>query len=366
MGMSISQDFKSRIHGFNFHVVLVKLLVAFSMAITLAVTSAFAAEKTSLPKSVNIGSNPSGTLFYSLTSGVAATISEHAPFKAEPAPYSGSSTFLPLLNEGRELDFGINNAVDMAMAYQGADKLKIGGRNPFTNTPNVRLVVRGGAMTVGFHVPKSSNIHHVRDLKGRKVAGEYPAHLAVWYNGFGSLASCGMTWADVDVVPVPAVNDGIDALKDGRVMAAIHAVGSGKVREADAAIGVRMISICDDAQAKQRLSKSVPGYYASRLKAGSTAGITEDVSAVSYDVYLTTHKKLSNRVVYEAVKALWNGQKTLFAKHPILKRWKSNRFASTEVTLPYHPGAIEFYKEKGVWTSAMDKTQQQLLRQGGQ
>jgi len=341
-----------------------RLLVALSTAGTIASAPAFAAEE-ALPKSVSIGSNPSGTLFYALASGVAATIAKHAPFKAEPTPYAGSSTFLPLLNEGRELDFGINNAVDMAMAYRGPDQLKIGGKNPFATTPNVRLVLRGGAMTVGFHVPKNSNIHTVKELKGRKVAGEYPAHQAVWYNGFGSLASCGMAWADVDVVPVPAVNDGIDALKAGRVEAALHAVGSGKVREADAAIGVRMISICDDAASKQRLREAVPGYYASRWKAGSTAGVTEDVSAVSYDVYVTTHKKMSNKAVYEVVKALWDGQKTLFGKHPILKRWKLDRFASTDVTLPYHPGAIQFYKEKGVWSDASEKVQKQLLSQAG-
>jgi len=363
MRVSTSRVHSRRIHGFSLRVALGRLLVAFSVASTMALAPASASGQGALPKSVNIGTNPSGTLFYSLASGVAATISAHAPFKAETAPYSGSSTFLPLLNEGRELDFGINNAVDMAMAFRGPDKLKIGGRNPFTHTPNVRLVVRGGAMAVAFHVPKNSNIHHVKELRGRKVAGEYPAHLAVWYNGYGSLASCGMDWKDVNVVPVPAVNDGFDALKDRRVEAAIHAMGSAKVREADAAIGVRVISICDDDASKQRLREAVPGYYASRWKAGSTAGVTEDASAASYDVYLTTHKAMSNKAVYEATKALWDGQKTLFSKHPILKRWMNDRFANTDVTIPYHPGAIEFYKEKGVWTDAMERAQQQLLRQ---
>ncbi|MBI2369593.1 MAG: hypothetical protein HYV08_05030, partial [Deltaproteobacteria bacterium] len=32
-------------------------------------------------------------------------------------PYTGTSTFLPLINTG-ELDFGIVNAVDMGLAYQ--------------------------------------------------------------------------------------------------------------------------------------------------------------------------------------------------------------------------------------------------------
>jgi len=363
MRLSASQVQSRRIHGFSPQAALGRLLVAFSVAGAIALAPASASAQGALPKSVNVGTNPAGTLYYSLASGMAATISQHAPFKAEPVPYSGTSTFLPLLNAGRELDFGVVNGVDMGMAYLGPDKLKIGGKNPFVRSPNVRLVVRGGAMQVGMYVPKNSNIHQARELKGHKVSGEYPAHQAVWYNGLGNLASCGMNWSDVNVVPVPAVNDGFDALKDGRVEASLHAVGSAKVREVDAAIGVRMLRICDDEEAAKRVAKAVPGYSIMKFKPGSSVGVTEPASAVSYDVYFATSKAMSDQAVYEAVKALWNGQKTLFSKHPILKRWNKERFASTEVTIPYHPGAIKFYKEMGVWTDAMEKHQQQLLRE---
>jgi TRAP-type uncharacterized transport system substrate-binding protein len=94
------------------------------------------------PRSVTIGSNPPGTVFYALASGLAKFASEGAPFQMTVQPYTGTSTFLPLLNTG-EIDFGINNAVDMALAYQGPERLKIGGRNPFQHTPNARLVMRG-------------------------------------------------------------------------------------------------------------------------------------------------------------------------------------------------------------------------------
>ena len=48
-------------------------------------------------------------------------------------PYAGTSTFVPLFDSG-ELDFGVVNAVDMGMVYQG-QKLKVGGRNPFPHVP---------------------------------------------------------------------------------------------------------------------------------------------------------------------------------------------------------------------------------------
>ena len=65
-----------------------------------------------LPASTTIGTNPAGSLFYSVASGLAQVISEAGPMQSVVQPYTGSSTFLPLLDNG-ELDFGIINAVDM-------------------------------------------------------------------------------------------------------------------------------------------------------------------------------------------------------------------------------------------------------------
>src|SRR5689334_17318831 len=94
-----------------------------------------------LPKSIAIGSNPPGSLFYSLASGLAKEISESTPMQAQVQPYAGTSTFVPLFDTG-ELEFGVVNAVDMGMVYQGP-KLQVGGRNPFPHVPNSRLIMRG-------------------------------------------------------------------------------------------------------------------------------------------------------------------------------------------------------------------------------
>ncbi len=45
----------------------------------------------------------------------------------------------------------------------------------------------------------------------------------------------------------------------------------------------------------------------------------------------------------------------------LLKEWTPDRFVSKEALIPYHPGAIRFYKEKGVWTDEMAKLQEALL-----
>ena len=74
-----------------------------------------------LPKSAVIGTNPAGTVFYALAGGLAKVASEATPIQVNIQPYTGTSTFLPLVNNG-ELDLAIVNAVDMGMAYLGPQK----------------------------------------------------------------------------------------------------------------------------------------------------------------------------------------------------------------------------------------------------
>src|SRR5687768_15829587 len=83
-----------------------------------------------MPRSVVIGTNPPGTVFYALAGGLAKVISDAGPIPATVQPYTSTSTLLPLLNNG-ELDFALVNGVDMGMAYAGPQKVKVGGKNDF-------------------------------------------------------------------------------------------------------------------------------------------------------------------------------------------------------------------------------------------
>ena len=333
-------------------------LVSFVLGLTLfASVSANAQE---LPRSVTVASNPPGTVFYALASGLAKVASEGAPFQMVVQPYSGTSTFIPLLNTG-EIDFGVNNAVDMALSYQGPERLKIGGRNPFLHTPNVRVLMRGSVLLTALLVRKDSPIKTIQDIRGKRLTGEYPAQLANWYNLFGFLSGAGMKWEDVKIVPVPAVNEGVDALVQGRADVSLSAVDAAKVKEADAAVGVRHISLDCSPEGEKRLREAVPGYYPHWLKRGQATAIVEDTCVNAYDIYLTGHKAAAERLVNTVVKNIWDNVDKLPPLHPGFKEWTRQRAVSPDVTIPYHPAAVQFYKERGVWPANMDEAQRKVL-----
>lgn len=329
--------------------------IIFSLAVVLSPTT-----WAQLPKSAVIGTNTPGTVFYALAGGLAKVASESGPVQLTVQPYSGTSTFLPLLDNG-ELDFGIVNGVDMGMAYQGPQKLKVGGKNDFPHSPNTRLVMRGAPLIIGLLVKKDSPLKSVHDIKGKRVTGEYPAHQAVWFNMFGMLASGGLTWKDVNVVPVPAVNDGIDALMQGRAEVTAGALNMAKIREADASVGVRHLSVDCSPEGDRRVRQAVPGYYTRIVKAGGAAAIVEDTCTVAYDIYFATHKGASDQLINAILKATWDNVEKLPPMHPSFKEWTRDRVASADVTMPYHPAAVQFYKEKNVWNAKMDEAQKRLL-----
>jgi uncharacterized protein len=337
-----------------------------ALASTLALTAAVgalvaraAAQGQAMPKSVTLGTNPAGTVYFSLASGIAKVVSGAAGYQMVVQPHAGTSTMLPLINSG-EMEFGIQNGVDLWLAYRGPSQ-QIGGRNPFPHAPNVRLVMRGAPLMVGLLVRKDSPIKSVHDIKGKRFTGEYRAHLAVWYNMFGHLASAGLTWNDVKVVPVNTVNDGVDALVQGRADVTQHALNSAKVKEADAAVGVRHVSDDCTAQGEARMRKAVPGYYPRVVKAGSMTGVVEDICVTAYDTYFFAGKGVPDNVVEAALKAVWEGGDQLVPIHPMFKEWTHDRAVDADVSIPYHPGAVRFYRERNVWKPGMDQVQQKLL-----
>ena len=307
----------------------------------------------------SIGANPPGTVFYAVASALAKVANEAGAARLTVQPYTGSSTFMPLMESG-ELEFGVVNAVDMGLAFR-APGFKIGGRNPYSPAPGIRLVMRGSPLLIALLVRRDSPIRTVQDVRGKRVTGEYPAHLAVWYNMFGLLATGGLTWNDVKIVPVPAVNDGLDALVQGRADVSAFAVGGAKVKEADASVGVRFLSADCSPDGEARLRKAVPGYYPRWVKAGSSTGIVEDTCLVAYDLYLGAGRGVPDAVVEAVLKGVWEHADRFAPIHPVLVEWTRERAVDPDVTIPYHPGAVRFYRERGAWKPGMDQAQQRLL-----
>ena len=337
-----------------------------SIVATIAgVHSIQAADQGKLPTNVGIGTHPVGGGYYACGTGVAKLISNKTKMRAVVQPFAGPNAWMPLMQSGK-LELGLLSSSDAAWAYAGTfgyDR---------ANT-NLRLVLHGNVQSATtFTVLKQSGITKITDLKGKRLAAQYGGNQMLQSLATAMLRSVGMTWKDVVPVPTPDSQTSIRMIRDRRVDAGTTgATSTPGALELHNALGVNVLSYGDMKPAdiskgvprdKQAiLDELVPGCFPMVAKAGN--GVLEkDTVLISYSVYLAASAHLSEEAVYIILKSIWENYRDLYPVHPWLKDWKPETMPSSIQPAPYHDGAVKFFKEKGVWTEAMQKRQEQLLK----
>jgi len=252
---------------------------------------------------------------------------------------------------------GILTGADAAMSWQGIGHYK----QAFKNT---RVIVVGGALRLSYYVAKDAPIKTVADLKGKRVPYGFAATPIVGLSSRAGLATAGLGYDDVVPVPVSNLGVGNQAFMEGRLDAGWHSVGSPAVQEADARMGgVRFISVIDTKEGAERMANIYPGSYPSTVKAGSRPGVVTDTAVLTNDIYLVGASQLSDEAAYTLVKTLWEKNDELHAGHPELRQWTRERMTTANLFMPYHDGAVRFFKEQGVWNEELEAAQKTLLAQ---
>ncbi|MBI2359813.1 MAG: TAXI family TRAP transporter solute-binding subunit [Deltaproteobacteria bacterium] len=325
------------------------LLVAASAFIPLPAQAA-------MPRSASLATHAVGSLYNAIGTGIATVVSRHTPVVVRVQPFAGPPAWLPSMDKG-ETDMGILTSADAITSYKGIVLYK----RPFKNT---RLVIAGGSLYLSFYVPKDSPIDSVADLKGKRVPTDYPGIPIARLSSTAALATAGLTYNDIVRVPVSDLAAAAQAFLEGRVDAGWYSIGSPAIEEANARMGgVKFISVIATPEGAKKMADIYPGSYPTVLKAGSATGLVKDTALLTNDIYMVASKGLSEEMVYEIVKTLWVHNQELGEANPILKAWRRERMVAKNATAPYHPGAIRFFKESGVWDKEMDALQAKLLSQ---
>ncbi len=309
-----------------------------------------------VPRNATLATHAVGSLYNALGTGIATVLSRRTPITVRVQPFAGPPAWLPAMDKG-ETDMGVLTSADAAMAYKGIAIY----RRPFKN---IRILVVGGALQLSFYVAKDSPMETVADLRGKRVPTDFPGIPIVKMSSSAVLATAGLTYDDITRVPVSDLMANAQAFLEGRVDAAWFSVGAPAVEEANARKGgVKFLSTISTPDAAKRMADIYPGSYPSVVKAGTATGVLKDTTFLTNDIYLVTAKEMSDEAVREILKALWEFNEELGVAYPALKAWRRDRMVSHTAFIPYHPGAVKFFKEKGAWNNETEAMQTKLLNQ---
>ena len=305
---------------------------------------------------LNIGTNPIGSGFHIIGVGISRIVEKYTQLKMKVIPMDAAHVFIPRMAT-KEIDLGIASNWNAEKAYFGESiykELSKGEGFPV----NLLCVIQ--QIKISAVVAGSSDITKISDLKGKRVAGPIP-NPAIQLQTEAILANGGLKWSDIKPVPVKSVTEGVKAVIEGRADAAMVALGTPVVEELQAKKGARFLPIDPSPEAVKRTAEVFPGYPVKVVPRPGLTGIEKEQYLWAFDVYLIVREDLPESIVYEITKTLWEHCDELSAVHADLKDLQPTMFVSRNTLIPYHPGAIKLYKEKGVWTKDMEELQKILL-----
>ena len=287
--------------------------------------------------------------------GMAAQIDKYTPSSCTAlGPTAGTTVNLRnLMAKKAELAWNSNPAVYEAWA--GIGPFKKDGPQKW-----IRTISRGWVTNWHIVTTKRSGIKSFEDLRGKRFADNLVGSGMTQILRKGLLKIHGMTEKDYVSLPFSKYKECVMMLEEGRADAVAFFGGlpSPQALELASKLSIQLVTIGKEAQAQ--LPKAAPGYFPGIIPAGTYKGQEEDVVVAQTLMTFMTHKDVPAEIIYGICKALWDHPEELEPIHPNFKQFARNP-ASPLVVVPYHDGAIKYYKEKGLWTSELEALQRRLL-----
>ena len=316
------------------YLVVIGLVVSLSLA-----TSNASAQKRQF---LSVGTAPPGGAFFVVGGAIAQVVSQHTDdlnWEVSAEATKGTQENIRRLAKG-ELEFALANAAISYFAVRGEGAWK--GEQPIrvvmTLAPNVAL----------FITSQSSGVKKLSDLKGKRVVVG-PAGAGFEYFLEPILGAHGISYQDFS--PLHNTQAGaVDMLADGAAAASFlgGAVPTASITRASASQNIFFIPF-DDA-AKQRLFENYPFFNAVVIPSGTYRGQDEPFQGMNVGaMHLITAANLDAETVYQFTKILYEQRAEVVKTHPAGKAINPKNVVKDTGT-PFHPGAIRYYKEIGIWS----------------
>src|SRR5690349_5946703 len=301
--------------------------------------AAFSYAGAALAQAVGFATLPPGSLNHTTASAVAKVMKEKGGMNMLVQPTAGDNVILPMVNRG-ESAMGIANAPETAMAIKGGHQT------------DVRILAVAHTLQTAFFVRKDSDLRTLADMKGKRVALGYSAMRTIDLLTRAMLATAGLTERDVKPVLVPNVVRSADDFASGAADMFFFAFGGPKVREVDASVPLRVLEI--DEKGMPAARKITPYGFLTQVAPGPIfIGVEKPMKVYSFDNLFLTNSRTSDEMAYKILDTLEKNRADLAAVQPVLRAFSAQN-GYKKYDLPYHPGALKYYKEHNIQPKALE------------
>jgi len=286
---------------------------------------------------LRIMTGPQGGSWYPLGGAIAEILKKEIP-GTTGSVLPGAGIINIQGTETGQTEIGFGNAVSTADA--------IAGREPFKSpAKNVRQLATLYMQYFQIVVLDDAKIGSVADLKGKSIAVQPRGNTGEQMTR-ELLQIYGLSYKDMAKVSHVSYNDAVALMKDGHAQAftLITTVPAASILDLASSRKIRMLTLPDDKF--KELQKINSGYARREIPKGIYPGVDYDVRQFGTYTHLMIRADLPDDLVYGITKALAKNADDLGAVVKDVKGLTVKEMA-LDVGVPYHPGALKFYKEAG-------------------
>jgi len=314
--------------------------VILTMALILAGLGAGPAE--AQLKRVSIGTADTGGVYYIYGGGIAKVISANIPNTQATAEVTPGAVDNVKMLANQSLDFAFTKSDIAAEAIKGI--------GPFASTG--KFPARAIAVLyadIAHVVVVSSGINRLEDMKGKRISTSAPG------SGHEMVANKLLEAAGVDPVKDLkreriSLSESANAFKDRKIDGFFFATGlpAASMLDLNATPGLSFKILSVQPYLKSIISKHGRVYNEDVIPKSTYSKLESDVKTISVPVIFVTGEAMDEKLVYNITKVMFEKKADLVAVHKEARKLElKSAIALAEV--PFHPGAIKYYKEKGVW-----------------
>jgi len=293
---------------------------------------------------------PTGSSNYTIAVGHAQLVAKKTDIELIVQPASGSVA-IPGLVGSKEAMLGMGVAQTLFDAYKGVGEYQ-GKRHPF-----IRVLQSGHDMPFGILTHTGTGIKSISDLKGKRVSCNILTSNVGRHVGILELKAYGLDVKDVIALKSENNDTGVRDLIEGRTDATVCSLSGAKMEEL--ATKLKPVLLPFDPSRIGVIQQGLPAVFATVSK--KTGSIPAGIPIVGTPSILFAHQDLDEGTVYRLVKTLVESYEELRPIHRDFNDWTPKN-AVKKLPIPYHPGAIKYYKEAGLWPAEMDQVQIELLK----
>jgi len=297
---------------------------------------------TALAQNISIGTGGTGGVYYPMGGGIAAVLSKYVPGMQATAEVTGGSVDnLKLIATGKPyVGFSMTDAAQDA--YKGEDKFK-GTKVPL-RTLMVLYPNRMHVVTV-----EGTGITKFADLKGKRVSTGSPGS-ATEVMAFRLIEAAGLD-KDKDLKRERlGVAESVNAMKDRKIDAFFWVGGLPTAAVTDLAnTPATKIKMIDHADLVAAMNAKWGDLYVQDLIPKDTyKGMDADNRQATVMNILVANENMDEKTAYTIVKTIFDKRDDIVAVHKEAANFKLENQKASATPVPFHPGALKYFAEKGV------------------